>query len=385
MLIEEKYCCGCGLCSHFVNGEINENGFYRPKDKQFKEKFDYSVCYCEQLKNVVTKDFWGNLKSAYYGYSKNPEIRKTASSGGILTELACYLLDQHIVDIVVQIRASLTDPLKTEVIWNTSSKDVIKCCGSRYTASSVLYGLLDDIDFNKKYAVIGKPCDIRVLRTYMNKSERMQKSIKYLLSFFCAGTPSQQANDNLLKHMKLNRNELSSFTYRGNGWPGKTVGYQKDGKMCQVDYEESWGNYLGRDIQDICRFCWEGTGDAADISCGDGWYLNNGKPLFKESDGRNIILTRTNKGEHLLKVVENANRISTEKIEDISVLNQMQPGQFMRKSAMFYMVLAMKIMRKSVPKYRLNMLYKHSKELPFKRNVQMFGGVIKRIIKGKIN
>ena len=140
--------------------------------------------------------------------------------------------------------------------------------------------------------MIGKPCDIRVLREYI-KENNLENTILYLLTFFCAGTPSIDANKKLLNFLNVNKNRIKNLTYRGNGWPGKTTIVQDDGKMYSTEYENSWGNYLGRDLQEICRFCWEGVGEAADISCGDGWYLENNRPTFTENLGRNVILART--------------------------------------------------------------------------------------------
>ncbi|BCN32278.1 Coenzyme F420 hydrogenase/dehydrogenase, beta subunit C-terminal domain [Anaeromicropila herbilytica] len=382
--IEYKYCCGCGLCSHFVNGNINEQGYYRPSEKSFLTNFDTSICYCNQVGVKTKNGMWGLLEGIYYGYAIDSQIRKKASSGGILTAIACYLLDERIVDQVVQIATSKHDQMKTEVVWNSTSQDVKQCCGSRYTASASLEGLLDNIDTRRKYAVIGKPCDIRVLRAYLEKSKELNSTILYLLTFFCGGTPSTQANDKLLKRMGLKRNTLQSFIYRGNGWPGKTSGVDIEGNIATVEYEESWGKVLGRDIQDICRFCWEGVGEAADISCGDGWYLEDNQPSFEEREGRNVIFARTNKGNKLLMDMQSAHIVQLENITDTKIIEKIQPGQLMRKGSMFSRILAMKLMGKKIPRYSIIKLLPYARSLSFKLNIRMFAGTVKRILKGKI-
>ncbi len=384
MKLVYKYCCGCGLCSKYLEGGINNKGYYRPENLIGLERFDTSMCYCNQVKNSLKNGIWGNFEGAFYSYAKDEKLRKDASSGGMLTAIACYLLDTGKVNQVVQIATAINDQMKTEVRWNTSSKEVRGCCGSRYTASASLEGLLDNIDINKKYAVIGKPCDIRVLRAYVEKNKELNDIIVYLFSFFCGGTPSIQANDNLLIRMGLNRDEIKTFTYRGNGWPGKTTGIDNNDSVKSVEYEESWGQVLGRDLQEICRFCWEGVGEAADISCGDGWHIVDNQPSFEERDGRNVVFSRNDKGNTLLLEMYNNDIIQLEQISEFSILKKMQPGQLMRKGTMFSKVLAMRLCGKKVPQYSLYSLLPYAKFTPLDLNIRVFLGTIRRVLTGKI-
>ena len=378
---EEKYCCGCGLCNNFKEGSCDEKGYFRPNKNLNVDEFDKAYCYCNAVTKTNKCDLWGEIKEAYYGYSTNDLIRKKASSGGVLTAIACFILRKKIVDCVIQIKVNDKNPLTTETVWSSDENDVIKCCGSRYTAS--LIDILSKIDLTKKYAVIGKPCDIRVLREYISRNKELSNII-YLLTFFCAGTPSKQANLRLISKMDIDEKELKEFSYRGNGWPGKTTGITNDGKISTTEYEESWGKILGRDIQNICRFCWEGVGEAADISCGDGWYLKDNKPDFEEKEGRNIILARTIKGNELLNEMFKSGEIKLEKLNSLEEIRYMQPGQYMRKSSMFASILAMRIMRKKAPKYKLSELRKYSKNISLKDNLRIFIGTLKRILNGKI-
>lgn len=383
--IEEKYCCGCGLCNNFVKGHYDERGYFRPDISELRNKFDTECCYCNTLNDCVSDKMWGDFISLYYAYSNDNAVRTAASSGGALSEIASFLLDSHQVDYVIQIKAAEDSQIKTQNVYSKTREQVLQNCGSRYTASAVLTDLLKNIRENKKYAVIGKPCDISVLRNYMGKHCELEKSIVYLLTFFCGGTPSYQANQHLLQEMGIKENQLDSFCYRGNGWPGKTTGVCANGYSSQMEYEESWGKILGRDLQEICRFCWDGVGAAADISCGDGWYLENGKPSFKEQPGRNIVFTRTPKGEKLLMDMQDAGKITLKKENDISVLEQMQPGQYMRKAAMLSRVSAMRVMRKAVPKYKLRKLVPYARKISLKVNAKMFLGTVKRILQGKLD
>lgn len=57
-----------------------------------------------------------------------------------------------------------------------------------YGISVPLKDILQIVQSDKKYAFVGKPCDVMALRRYLNKNEKLTKNIIYLLSFFlCRG------------------------------------------------------------------------------------------------------------------------------------------------------------------------------------------------------
>lgn len=384
--LTSHFCCGCGLCSAAINGGDNDQGFYRPfsieSNGSGKTAFDEASCYVNQLAAAPQQGLWGVISAAYYGHSNDAEIRRLASSGGILTELARYLLRKQIADEVLTVEVPEGEGTTTQPTRLRLPDDTRRCMGSKYTASKTLYGFLGTMEPGKRYAVIGRPCEIRTLRAYLDTSDLGCKVI--YLSFFCGGTPSKQANCRLLEAMEVNEEEIESFSYRGDGWPGKTRAKTKSGRQVEMDYETSWGQILGRDIQPICRYCWEGTGEAADIACGDGWYLYDGKPSFEDRPGRNVILARSIEGKRLLEEMENEGIISLETIDDIHVLDRMQPGQYSRKTSMFSRVLAAKLMRRPVPPYKISELMSYAKLLPINTNVRMFLGTIRRALSGRL-
>lgn len=380
------FCCGCGLCSTVISGGDNSQGFYRPFSAESigdgRAAFDEASCYVNQLQKSPRQGLWGEIDAAYYGHSNDANIRKMASSGGILTELVRYLLRKQLIDEVLTVEVPDGEGTTTQPTRLRHPDDAYRCLGSKYTASKTLYGFLDTVELGKRYAIVGRPCEVRTLRAYLNAN--IPECEVVYLSFFCGGTPSKQANDKLLEVMGVGKGELESLSYRGNGWPGKTHVGTKSGRQVEMDYETSWGEILGRDIQPVCRYCWEGTGEAADIVCGDGWYLVDGKPSFEERPGRNIILARSNKGNKLLMDMKGEGLISLELIDDISVLDRMQPGQYSRKTSMFSRVLAAKLMRRPVPPYKIADLLPYAKLVSININVRMFLGTIRRALSGRL-
>ena len=173
-----NYCCSCGLCAAIDKANLvkDNKGFYHPVDGD--EAFLKKICPCygNQLSDMDSSQIWGKHIKAYYGWSTNNEVRFKASSGGILTEIACYLIKENLVDYVIQTTYNSTDPTKTVTKVSSTIDEVRACCGSRYAISHPLE-ILNNIDVKKRYAFIGKPCDITILKNYIKTEPNLGKCI----------------------------------------------------------------------------------------------------------------------------------------------------------------------------------------------------------------
>lgn len=387
-----EFCTGCGLCKAVFGLTFKEdmNGYMYPSLNQQSEDFCSKVCPASgnALKKYQDGTIWGKYKRSLLGWSTDKEIRKGASSGGVLTSLCLYLLEQGLVDGIIQTKRSANDIRKAETIVSRSKEDIISCMGSRYTASSPLMNLNEILEDNDKYAFIGKPCDVSALRIYMEEEKpELKENIKYLFSFFCAGQPSLQANNTLIKSLGgENIADCIDLQYRGNGWPGFTTLTKKDGTKQQMDYETSWMKILGRDVRKICRFCADGTGELADISCGDAWYLGeNGRPDFKDRPGRNVIFTRSELGDNLLKAVEDDGCIEVRMFDpETDGLMKMQPYHYTRKASLLVYKRALSLCGRPFPLYEKTKLAQYAKGFSFKQKILRFGGTVQRVLKGII-
>jgi coenzyme F420 hydrogenase subunit beta len=382
-------CTGCGLC-HSVNGvefENDKRGFPIPHLKSIEGRGYESICPVFQYEGKVNEfKLWGEIKSAYSGYSNDPCVRHGASSGGALTELAIYLLASGTVDGVIHTGVSAVSPIMTETFCSTTKEDVISHMGSRYSISMPLFNIISNIDKHKRYAFIGKPCDVAALKRYMAKESVLNKQIIITMSFFCAGIPSIDANLALLERMGCHEKELKSFQYRGNGWPGYATAISTNGETYQIDYRTAWGDYLGRDVRNICRYCMDGIGELADIVCADLWYLDkNNKPDFSEHEGRNIIICRTDiANKVLLETVHTDRLIVNDYMGEMDKFYKIQTYQFERRVTMRYRILALKIFRKFAPNYDHKLLKEANKFATKEMNWKIFKGTVKRILKGKL-
>ncbi len=358
------YCTGCGLCvsispRNSLEMQMNASGYLRPvvlkplsisDEKKIKDSCP-GINIQHSNNDTNYHPIWGPVVNSRTGFSKSSEVRRMGSSGGVISALAIYLLESKQVDFVAQIAVSASDPLKNALQVSTTREDVIRAAGSRYAPSAPLENITELLASGKKFAFIGKPCDVAGLRQYLTKNPDLAPNAKYLISFMCAGIPSIKATEMVLDKMGADKSNLLSFRYRGDGWPGMARAVHRGGNTFDMDYNSSWGEIFGIHLQFRCKLCPDGTGEFADIVCADAWYGKDGYPDFTERDGRSLILTRTAAGESL---VQSAFKDHAIEMNDLSIteIEKMQPYQVTRKKMVLGRVTAAALRSQFLVKYR---------------------------------
>lgn len=383
----EEYCTGCGLCSSVANVSFrkDEAGFLTPCLTEKHLEFCENICPAGGHAYNDYSSEWGQYLQLFAGWANDLSTRTQASSGGILTALCCYLIDNKLVDGIIQTKASESVVYETITIISKTSEQVRACMGSRYSISSPLMNIKQMIQPQQRYAFVGKPCDVASLKAYLALDSELSSQILYLFSFFCAGEPSNRAQKKLLTELNCEyEEECNSLQYRGNGWPGQATAIKKDGSQYSISYDDSWGKILGRDVRKICRFCIDGIGESADIACGDLWYLDKtNKPDFSEGDGRNIIFARNHRGMDLLQLADEAGYICIERTSE-EQLKFVQAYQYSRRATMLSKLLALKLLGRNIPKYNWKKMFNLSKYVSIKMHIRTILGILKRAINKKI-
>lgn len=361
---ENGLCAGCGLCAS-VAGEqaiemrLSAGGFLRPSQKQPLPPAAAAViadaCPGSRVEHAPAAKaahvLWGPLVEVRAGHATDAELRRQGSSGGGISAIACWLLETGQIDFVAQIAVSDTDPLANELKLSRSRAEIIAAAGSRYAPSAPLSGLSALLDRGERFAFVGKPCDVAALRRYARHDPRVDQLVVCMLSFMCAGVPSIKGTHELLRKLGADVQGLSTFRYRGDGWPGMARAVMDDGRVFETDYNSSWGTVLNKHLQFRCKICPDGTGEFADIVCADAWYGKDGYPDFAERDGRSLIVSRTPRGEALLQQAMGQGAVQAEAlpVDDIA---RMQPYQVNRKQVVLGRVFATWLARRRAPAYR---------------------------------
>jgi coenzyme F420 hydrogenase subunit beta len=293
---------------------------------------------------------WGPIVSVQTGHAVDSEVRRQGSSGGVISALAIHLLESGQVDFVAQTAVDPKDPLRNALQISTSRADVLRAAGSRYSPSAPLQGLRELLDTGKRFAFIGKPCDVAALRQYGEQNPAVKSQIPFMLSFMCAGVPSIKGTHEVITALGATREKVVSFRYRGDGWPGMARAVHASGESFEMDYNTSWGTILNKHLQFRCKICPDGTGEFADVVCADAWYGKDGYPDFEERDGRSLVLTRTATGRKLVEAAIGARSIATAPLP-IDEIAKMQPYQVDRKQLVLGRRLATRLAMGQAPKY----------------------------------
>lgn len=380
-------CVGCGACASMAGLQMAEDprGFFRPPAEAVDESC-LRYCPVATLPTKYDESPWGETVGSYLGWAVDAKVRRNASSGGVITTCLCYLLDASLVDAVMQVGPNPVDPLFSEVRFSETTDGVKACSGSRYVSCPALSRISEAVSSGKRFAAVGKPCDIRVLRNLVESDRRYAEAFPYLFSFFCAGLPSRNAARRLEEQLNPEGKRLTSFRYRGNGWPGYATEGFVDGSEARMTYDDSWGKVLGRDLEGYCRFCFDGLGEYADVSAGDAWYrLPSGKPDFTEHEGRNVVFGRTKRGDRLLRAMSDAGLLHLEDFHDWDYLRGVQARQFERKATLAANLMVLRLMGRKTVTADVTELGRYSCAFPLKERLLYAKGLFGRIVKGKIS
>lgn len=363
-VVRNGLCTGCGLCEAIqpkgvIETVLDSEGYLRPAVRRPHDlgavELFRDVCPGVRVEHaggeVAHHPLWGPLVAIRAGHATAPEIRRRGASGGVVSALAAHLLEAGEVAFVAQIAVSGDDPLRNDLQLSRSVHDVLRAAGSRYAPSAPLRTLRDLLERGERFAFVGKPCDVAALRRYARHDPRVDELIPYKLSFMCAGVPSILATHELLGSLGVDRATLTSFRYRGDGWPGMARAVTDDGRVFEMDYRRSWGDILGRRLQFRCKICPDGTGEFADVVCADAWYGKDGYPDFAEREGRSLVLSRTSTGEALVRAAVRAGALDVESVS-VTDISSMQPYQAHRKTVVLARVWGARLARGRSPRFR---------------------------------
>ncbi|UAL08904.1 Coenzyme F420 hydrogenase/dehydrogenase, beta subunit C-terminal domain [Caulobacter segnis] len=340
--------------------QLDEAGYLRPT-RHVEQNEINGACPGDQVfhHNISKYDeLWGPLLSTKSAYALDPEIRFQGSSGGVITAILSHLLSTGKVDAVIQVGVDRDFALLNDTYVHASSHELVANAGSRYSPSAPLEAVRAlKADDARRFAFVGKPCDVAALRHYVRNDPALSSRFPFMISFICAGVPSQKGTEAILEKMGANASDVVGFKYRGAGWPGMTRATDKQGKVYELTYNEAWGRILNRHLQPRCKLCADGTGEAADIVCGDAWYESkDGYPSFEERDGRSLLLVRTEIGRLLVSEAERVGAISSEDVDPADI-ELMQPYQANRKRSMLARSVAVKLTGGQPPRYPEQHLY----------------------------
>jgi coenzyme F420 hydrogenase subunit beta len=328
-IVRAGLCAGCGLCASLAGSGVRMGVSSashmrpivdRPPDEATMERIR-AVCPGITLRGPgpgqegpagVSHPVWGPIRTLHVGWAGDPAVRFHAAAGGAMTALGCYLLDSGEVEAVLHVRASRERPMETEAVVSRSRTEVIAGAQSRYGPAAPLVHVHRLLDEGVRFAVLAKPCDVGAIRSLGRIDPRVERQIPYLVTIFCGGSSTLETARKIVAYHGLADEEVGVFRWRGEGWPGMTHVATKDGRTFDLTYDFVWyteGVPWTYDIPFRCKICPDAIGELSDVACPDAWIMENGRPVHREADGRNLFIARTERGEKLVAAAAAAGAI----------------------------------------------------------------------------
>jgi len=393
-------CCGCGICAHLHPDKIKmvdiPSSGRRPSfihGANMTDDFAQALKVCPGIQlshfpdTFKQKDLihslirsWGPIFEIWEGHAADPELRYKGSSGGAMSALALYCLEQEDMAGVLHVTADPQKPYLNKSILSTGKKSIVAAIGSRYSPASPCENLQEIDNANGPCVFMGKPCDVAAVSKLKKIAPEWGEKVGLTIACFCAGTPSTNGTLEMLNKMGIkNPDQLSGLRYRGHGWPGKTRAEQNEEtvrkKVFELDYSDSWGGILQKHRQWRCYICPDHTGEFADISVGDPWY----KEVTGDTSGRSLVLVRSQRGKELLRKAIEQGYIVAEKRE-AEVLPASQFNLEKARARLWGQLTALKMLNAPYPIFKgFSLYHTWQNNLNFSEKVRSILGTMKRV------
>lgn len=317
-------CFGCGVCAtvcakQIINIELNSEGFYEPCITEETKCTACGLCLTVCAYSHDDLSLKDRCIKSYGAWSKDDDVRRKCSSGGVSFELGKKLIGEGYKVCGVRYNAKLN---RAEHYIAMTIEELVPSIGSKYIQSYTVDGFRA-IDRKQKYLITGTPCQIESFRRYIQKFKKEDNFV--LMDFFCHGVPSKLMWNKYVRWAEARVGKLTYVSWRNKftGWHdswaiaidgekhGGTINWHNNylllikEKNCFFNSRFSQGDMfyqlflsnscLGKACYEKCRFKYDRS--SADIRIGDAW----GSHYKNDEKGVSSVLTFTEKGDELIQ------------------------------------------------------------------------------------
>lgn len=292
-----SFCCGCLACADIcpqqaIGIEKDQEGFIYPK-------INHNQCIncglCESVCPFKVSENTGKFPQAYLAVqAKDPDFRKTSSSGGVFPILALSVLQQ---DGIIY-GAGFNDSMQVVHQRITNVKQLNRITKTKYVQSKV-QGIFNqvkqDLQSGKQVLFVGTPCQAEALHRFLNK----KYSNLLLIDLVCYGvsSPGVWKNYKQLLEEKYH-GSLTDFQFRDkrNQDNGHLVSYKIGNKEYLESFNDNFFTTLYNSSCILRPSCYEcpftTTKRNTHITLGDFWGIENVSSKMNDGLGTSLVLLR---------------------------------------------------------------------------------------------
>jgi len=330
-ILNKKKCNQCGICFEVCPGH----------SVNFK-KLNLMIFGREQQNTLM-----GNYINCYIGHVTDLNIRYNSASGGLITALLIFAIEEGIINGALVTKMNDARPLEPEVFIARTKDEIISASKSKYCPVPANIALKDILKENGRFATVGLPCHIHGIRKAEIINKKLAKKIVLHLGLICNHAPTFSATTYLLERMNLKEKDVKKIDYRGEGWPGgMSIILRNGGKKFVQEFNPFyWGHVFNSYFIPVrCILCMDKICELSDISFGDAWHLSDSKI------GESISVSRSKTGEELLQKAAIKKKIEIKRINSKKILASQ--GLNLVKKQQKARILVFKKLGRRVPIYK---------------------------------
>lgn len=301
-------CYGCGVCAaccakNTISIELNRDGFYEPSIMNEAQCTHCGICteVCAFSHSELANADATPLKS-WAAWSKDEQVRRKCSSGGIGFEIGKQLIKQGYKAVGCRYNVSHQ---RAEHYIATTVEELIASIGSKYIQSYTAEAFRQIERKGQKYLVTGTPCQIDSFRRMIRKFRCEDNFI--LLDFFCHCVPSMHAWKAYIKMLEPKIGEVTYASWRNKDdaeWR-ESYNIHLTGTKSSMCSRKSNGDLffklflgdicIGPQCENQCKYKYDHS--SADIRIGDLW----GDTYKDDQKGVSALIAFTEKGRELVE------------------------------------------------------------------------------------
>ena len=352
-VMKASLCTGCGTCAAICPKDaiklvINPaKGIYIPRINETKCSqcgICFEVCpgHSIDFKQLNTDIFakqqgdilLGNYFKCYTGYSTDYDIRYNSASGGLVTQLLIFALEEKIIDGALVTRMKKDNPLEPEPFIARTREEIIEASKSKYCpvpANIALKEILDSKE-GEKFAVVGLPCHLQGIRKAEQINKKLKEKIVLHFGLFCHHGVNFRGTQFFLEELGVKKEDVAKFSYRGQGWPGNTLIELRNGSKKANPFFSHYWVYPSLYFFTIkrCFMCSDALSELADISFGDAWLPE----LSADKIGSSIIISRVKVGEELLRLAQEEDKLRLQHISRAKLIESQISALYFKKRSL---------------------------------------------------